>query len=715
MTTKQSITDPNPFRLAVASTFTAEPLQPVIAFWGRELKTDFDLQFANYNQVMQALLDPNGLFGTNTHGVNVVLLRLEDLWQFSEAGTETLAALEHNVRSLIDILRAAPARLHVPLLVTLCPPSAHFCSVPERAALYRQLAILMGAALDETPGLQYLPWDEVQALYPVRDQHNEQGERLGKIPYTEAWYCALGTGLVRHTHALFRAPFKLIALDCDNTLWRGVCGEDGPEGVLLDAPRRALHCCMLDQREDGMLLAMASKNNEQDVLETFRAHPEMPLQLHHFVTWRLNWEAKADNLASISDQLGIGADSFIFIDDNPKECAELEQALPEVLTLVLPDEIERTAHFLRHVWAFDHPVVTEEDRNRSAYYGQAAEFGNAVRRAGSLSEFIRSLQLSVTVRPLEPGKLPRVAQLTQRTNQFNTTTIRRSESEITSLLTNGVDCFTVEVADRFGDYGLTGAVFVSADDGAWRIDNLLLSCRVLGRGVEHRVVSALAGLAMERGIGKIVLPYVQSAKNLPARQFLECLHGTDRVDTEGGFVLATAPGKLAGIEWQPETHVEQPQAKKEKSPPAVHRTARYARIANELSTVDDILRAMRAETAPATAEERMSATEAQVAAIWAELLEKPGIGRDDNFFDLGGHSLIAVLLLMRVRETFGVELSIDDVYTGSLTVADLAARIEAAQLGDIDPEQYAALIAEIENLSDDEARELLERENAGQA
>ena len=146
------------------------------------------------------------------------------------------------------------------------------------------------------------------------------------------------------------------------------------------APRRELQEFMAEQREAGMLLTMASKNNEQDVLDTFAAHPEMPLSLRHFAAWRWNWQSKAENVSSLAEELGLGLDSFLFVDDNPKECAELSGELPEVLSLALPEDIERTPEFLNHIWAFDHPVVTEEDRNRNVYYSQQQEFGAEVRR-----------------------------------------------------------------------------------------------------------------------------------------------------------------------------------------------------------------------------------------------------------------------------------------------------------------------------------------------
>lgn len=686
-------TSSSALRLAIAATFTADPIAPVISFWKSETDSDLEVQFAPYNQVLQSLLDPSSELSLNRNGVNVILLRLEDLAPDAET-------LEANVHHIADELRSAPERLSVPLIVILCPS-------PPGSAYARQadkLEAFLEAALDDVPGAQFLPRRSQEWLYPVGDVHSPEGEKLGGIPYTEAWFCAVGTVLVRHMFALIRQPYKAIALDCDNTLWAGICGEDGPENVVLDPPRRALHDAMVSQQEDGILLTLASKNNEEDVLDTFAAHPEMPLQLRHFVTWRLNWEPKSGNLQSIAAQLGVGIDSFIFIDDSPKECAELSDALPSVLTLALPSDLNRLPHFLHHVWAFDHPVVTEEDRNRSRYYAQAAEFGNAVRKARTLADFAASLHLQVQVQRMTNATLPRVVQLTQRTNQFNTTTVRRTEADLRNLVLSGAIILTADVSDRFGDYGLVGVLVLLPGPSTLTIDSMMLSCRALGRGVEHKLLAEAAKIAIERALHRVAIPFYRTAKNKPALDFVQSLGG----EWHGDYLHLRAED-LVDLQWIPQTA----SAADDSGPLPIEtrHTLDYARIANQLSTVPDILSAMRRRSVTQV-DEGLNGTEQKLARIWGELLNCPVVHRHDNFFDLGGHSLVAVLLLMRIREAFAVELAIDDVYTGGLTLSGLASRIDAAQFGSIDASEYAAILAEIEALSDEEALALLAQEDA---
>lgn len=705
-----------PFRIAISASFTAEPLRASLEFWGKRLNCRFEVRFAPYNQVPQTLLDAGSEFGQNRHGVNVVLCRYEDLAQFEERDARALEQLEENARHLAEALRTAPARLGAPLIFCLTPASPGFEADAACAASQERAGRMLREALSGVAGVQWLDAGEMLSLYPVEPWYDAEGERLGRIPYTETMFAALGTAVVRRAHALRMPPYKVIAVDCDNTLWQGICGEDGPAGVVLDAARKRLHEFLLEQREAGMMLALASKNNEQDVFDTFAAHPEFPLQLKHCTTWRLNWGSKAANLASMAAELNVGLDTFIFVDDNPKECAEVAEGAPEALPLVLPENVDELPEMLRHVWAFDHPVITAEDRQRSERMTQALEFGSALKKAASLEEFMAGLGLRVDVQPLEMERLGRVAQLTQRTNQFNTTTIRRTENEIQGLLErSGFRCYTAEVSDRFGEYGLVGVVMVQERVSELYVDTLLLSCRALGRGVEHRLLASMAEAALDHGIYTVTVPFRETAKNAPARQFLESIEFGQKFEENGDTVYRFPATELQALRWKPAAEAaETPQAAAPRQA-GTRRFVEFGRIAKELRTPEQILAAMRKQAragwqAEAGDDAPSSETEQKLARIWSELLEKPVQSVAANFFDLGGHSLLAVLLLMRVKEEFGVELSVDDVYSGALTLGDLAAAIEARQLGDLNPEEYQALLAEIEGLSDEEVRALLEQE-----
>jgi len=687
------------FVFSIAASFTAEPLQASLLFWGRQLQTAFEVRFAPFNQLMQTLLDSASVFAGNRHGVNVLLVRFEDLGAFSPEDAEALA----------QAVRQSPGNSTVPLLVGVCPDSPGVTF--DQAAKERFIT-----QVREIPGLQMIDASEIQRLYPVQHWYDASGDELGKIPFTELYFAALGTAIVRHAHALHNPPYKAVAVDCDNTLWLGVCGEDGPEGVKLDASRRALHEFLLVQRESGMLLCLNSKNNEADVWETFAAHPEFPLQPRHFAAWRLNWESKAANIVALAEELNFGTDSFILLDDNARETAEVAGSLPDVLSLTLPEEAGAIPVWLGNLWAFDHPVVTDEDRRRSSSYIHTLEFGRKLHSASNLEEFVASLGLRVDVSPLVPERFSRAAQLTQRTNQFNCTTIRRVEAELHALLLSGRhEIFTAEVSDRFGDYGLTGLLIVEKLEDEYRADTFLLSCRVLGRGVEHRLLAFLGEHAEENGVHRVTVPFTSSRKNQPAHDFLDSIPQDAYTVTPTGCDYTYLAKAIQGLRWKPVRKSEIGEPKPAKAEIAQRGFVEFDRIARELRSPEDILEAMRREARAALQTVAgngapQSDVERRLTAIWAEILQRSTISVHDNFFDLGGHSLLAVLLLMRVKEEFGVQLSVDDVYSGTLTLRELAQTIEAHQMGDVPPEEYQALLAEIEGLSDEEVRALLAAE-----
>ncbi len=663
--------------IALSATFTAEAIEPSLSFWAAELGLDPVLRFAGYNQVFQQLLDPAGLFARN-RGFNVALVRFAD-WR--EAGMEAEA------RRLVEAVRSAAA-FPAPLVLVICPPA----EAAAEATVRHSLADLAG--------VHVIAPCEVQALYPVAEVYDPHADQLGRLPYTPEFFAALATAIARKIHAISNPPYKVIALDCDDTLWAGICGEEGPAGVTLDEPRRALQQFMAARKREGMLLALASKNNEHDVLDTFAAHPEMPLRLDDFAARRINWDSKGANLAALAEELGLALDSFILVDDNPKECTEAQAAAPEVLALPLPADAAEIPEFLRHVWAFDRARLTAEDRARAQFYAQNSERARAGRAAGSLEDFLSSLRLQISIRPMAAAEVARVAQLTRRTNQMNATLARRGEAEIAAL---DSEILAVEVADRFGGYGLCGVMIFRSTADALAVDTFLLSCRALGRGVEHRMLARLGEIARERGLARVEIPFVAGPRNRPAALFLEFTGMSP-----AGFLSAEA---AAAVRYRVERQAAAPPPR-EQSRERKRAVPDYVRIATALRTPEAVLSCVRAASgkpAPAPAVQPRTELERQLCRLWADLLNVPAVGPNQNFFALGGHSLLAVQLLSRVRQLYGVEVSLDVVYTGEFTVAELAKAIELKEIAQAGGE-YQDLLAELERLSEDEVRALLAAE-----
>ncbi len=698
--------------IAIAATFTAEPIEDALAFWMDTLESPSVVNFAPYNQVFQQLLDPSSLLATNRDGVNVLLVRLED-WQRFTASDETgLSAekIERNAHELVTLLKAAVERAVVPYLVCLCPASTEVEADPENAALLTRVENLIETELEAVRGVYVITSDELKQAYDVGQRDNRQSDRLGHIPYTETFFAALGTTIARKLHALRSAPYKVVVLDCDQTLWRGVCAEDGILGVSVDAAHRDLQEFMLAQHRAGMLLCLCSRNEEADVFEVFANHPDMVLKREHIVASRINWKSKSENIKSLAAELQLALDSFVFIDDDPVVCADVEANCPEVLTINLMDS---NAH-LRRMWAFDRLKVTAEDRQRTDFYQQNAVREQLRQSAPNFQEFLAGLELEVEISPLSSSNVSRVSQLLERTTQFNSTGLRLTETELARLLeTKETECLVVEVRDRFGDYGLVGTVLFKTATDALVVDSFALSCRALGRGVEHRMLNALGAAAARHGLGRVDVRFIKSKRNRPAEEFFVGVGQEFREQTLEGALYKLPAEIAAAFDYRPDdaeqSSLEKPEERAELNKLA--RTGLLRRISSEFSTIDQILHAVelhkrRARTgsgeafvAPRTPVEEI------VAEIFQQTLGVERIGVHDNFFRLGGHSVLATMLVAKVADSFAMDLSLRAFFDAP-TVAAMAEAIELYQIQRSDSD----LIAELDDLSDEEVKALLASE-----
>jgi FkbH-like protein/non-ribosomal peptide synthase protein (TIGR01720 family) len=683
--------------LAIAATFTAEPMADSLNYWLEELQLPYQIEFAPYNQVFQQLLAPDSLLAKNSTGINIILVRFEDWLRYDGAGanlsaiaskSEVFEQIERNGRDLVAALREASARSSIPHLVCLCPPAPTSIAEKEAEDFWRARETLLAKELAEMAGVYLITSTELMAAYPVRNYYDSKGDELGHIPFTPMLYTSLATLLARKISALKRSPYKVMVVDCDNTLWRGVCGEDGVSGIVIDDSYRALQEFMVRQHEKGMLLCLCSKNNEEDVRQVFEQRADMVLKWEHLVSCQINWQPKSSNLKSLAQELQLGLNSFILLDDNPVECAEVIEHCPEVLTLQLPEKAEDIPPFLEHIWACDRLKVTAEDRQRTSFYHQNVQRQQVLRESFTLGDFIKSLNLKVEMDPIAPSLWERASQLTQRTNQFNATTIRRSESEIQILCQSGDHtCLVVKVKDRFGDYGLVGLVIFTQGDEVLKVDTFLLSCRTLGRGVEHQMLAQLGKIARERNLHWVEVNYEQTPKNQPMLTFLESVGNEFKEPREKGFRFCFPADYASKVSYSldsqslPEVGDRVPQA----SQAVGLEGGLFQRIATQLATPEDIFEAVQGYLkmrSPAWRQERTSSafvppkteTEKLLAEVWADLLHLEQVGIHDNFFALGGDSILMIQAVARASQV-GLNFTPMQIFEHQ-TIAKLASVVE---------------------------------------
>jgi len=316
---------------------------------------------------------------------------------------------------------------------------------------------------------------------------------------------------------------KCLVLDLDNTLWGGILGEDGAAGIQIggDYPGKAYtywQQALLELSKVGVILTVCSKNNEQDVLDVWEKNPFMILRKEHFCAWRINWNDKVFNIEDLAKELNIGLDSMVFVDDSQIEREQIKQMLPMVAVPDFPQKPYELMMFFRQLVNdyFCIYKITEEDSLKTSQYRANAQREMERHRWDDLNTYLESLRIEITLSLIDEYNISRVVQMTQKTNQFNMTSHRLTELDIRQQLSEGWKIYCIRVKDRFGDNGITGAIFITPTH---HIDNLLLSCRILGKGIEYAFVSYVLNLLRKEGIEKVTASFSLSAKNMQAMEF----------------------------------------------------------------------------------------------------------------------------------------------------------------------------------------------------
>lgn len=674
------------FKIAIASNFTCDPLKGSLGLMLGKLRIAHDVEIAPFNQIFQELLSPASSFRTNARGSNVIVFRIEDLVEEFRPDEETLRKVETHLAELRGLLLQS-AEFRVPVVVVICPASERVRGDEVTGKAVDAMETDFVRVLTGTHNLRVFRGTEVLAMYGLETFDAPGANDYGRMPYTQEFYAALGAFIARQVSAQVSEPRKVVVLDCDQTLWKGVCGEDGIDGIEFDAPRLALQRFMREQSEAGMLICLCSKNNEPDVWNVFERRSEMLISRDHVVASRINWNFKSQNLRELAEELNLALASFVFVDDDPAVCSEVRANCPDVLTLQLPTEVEQIPEFLKHVWAFDKLTTTTEDRQRTESYRQQVQRSQLEKHSASIEDFLANLEIVCTIAEAEEHQVPRISQLSLRTNQFNATTIRRSEPEIRDLMKrDGTKLLTVNVSDRFGDYGLVGLIISDLLPNRLEVDSFMLSCRALGRGIEHRMVSTLGKAALDSGREFVDIRLVHSLKNAPVSQFLEHIAQTPGEQKDGQIVYRFSAEYASKLEFKPIQAASPAGLQTEENVPTPallteleSQNAALVEIATTLTNATAILNAVRGRERARTASVEFRApeneTQKKLADIWRRNLNLSEIGIRDDFFELGGDSLLAVSLFVDVETAFGRHLPLTTLVS-SPTIETMAAELD---------------------------------------
>ena len=389
--------------------------------------------------------------------------------------------------------------------------------------------------------------------------HSPEQWNLAKLPFSSVFVPLYAEHLARTIAAIRGMSRRCLVLDLDNTLWGGVIGDDGLEGIQLaqgDATGEAhlsVQRYALAMRERGIVLAVSSKNNDEVARRPFREHPEMLLREEHIAVFQANWNDKASNIKAIADTLSLGLDSFVFLDDNPAERAIVREFLPQVAVPELPPEPAQYARTLSAAGYFESVTFSSEDVKRAEYYQDNAQRITLQGQFADMESYLASLRMVITFQQFDETGRARIAQLINKSNQFNLTTRRYTEAEVAGIQ-NDPTCFTLQVrlADTFGDNGMISVVICRrAGDAVWEFDTWLMSCRVLGRRVENMVLQEVISAAKQAGTRKLLGKYIPTGRNKLVQDHYQQLGFRQTAQTSDGATLWEMDVEAAQIETAP--------------------------------------------------------------------------------------------------------------------------------------------------------------------
>ena len=519
-------------RVLVLRNITVEGLDTYLKHQLYQRGIRAELAFGGYGAMVQDSLADDGLVATFGADLIVLAITLDELapaygapgWRRDQAQADLMQLLE-----LLTQRSRATIAVH-----TFITPSVRELGLvidPHGHDLASQVSELNRAVIDfvrsHAPQCFLVDWDRELRRLGEDAALDRRGAYLWKSPFKRPFLQAWAKQLSNAVFALKGRSKKCLVLDCDNTLWGGVIGEDGLDGIQLDGhsyPGKAFvdfQTSVLHLVERGVLVTLCSKNNEADVFEVLDGHPWSRLKRSHLAGWRINWDDKASNIAALAVELNLGLDSFVFVDDNPVECGLVAQLLPRVTVIQVPKKLHELPSILLDSGLFDTLSLTTEDRQRATLYQSESQRKSAQGDFGSMDDYLRSLETVASIHPARAAELPRIAQLTQKTNQFNVTTRRYSEPEIEALVADpAADVYSLTVRDRYGPLGLVGALIVRRADGVANVDTFLMSCRALGRRLEQTMIEhCLAEVSSNQRLSHWRAEYRPSAKNAQVADF----------------------------------------------------------------------------------------------------------------------------------------------------------------------------------------------------
>ncbi len=489
-----------------------------------QLRHDVDIYVpAGFDTWQQEILSADsGLYEYGPESIVVLLYAdgHENIWDCKENGEQLIMEWVNTFETLANRLP------NIPVFVSSFHMAGDNCHYATEQRLNLYFAEFMNQQIhklyDEGKRIYALPVDDLVYDIGKKAFYSPKMWYIGSMPYSIKGLTALSELIIQYLSASKGAKKKCIAVDLDNTLWGGVIGEDGIENIQLSNSKEGRRYkdaqrLLKQMKNQGVMLAILSKNNLEDVEPVF-SHPDMLLKHEDFVAESINWDSKAGNIRQVAKDLNIGLDAFVFLDDNPAEREQMKAECPEVTVVEFPKDTSKLPEVLSQVYRqyFFRLDVTAEDAEKTAMYQAEKKRKTEFSASASPEDFLKNLHMKMDIHLMKPEELKRVVQLVNKTNQFNTTTRRYDQDQISAFNAQiNADVIAVRMSDKYGDQGLVGVMIVKYAGNSAEIDTFLMSCRVMGRKAEIEIMAELKKYWLQKSIRTISASYIRSAKNAP--------------------------------------------------------------------------------------------------------------------------------------------------------------------------------------------------------
>ena len=526
-------------KIAILSSFTLNGLSEILHVKCSELGIGYRSFVAGYNQYAQELINSKSEYYKFSPDVTFLIIDIRNLlgenffFPYNISDNERKSLVSEKINHLENMIMNFEKNLNSKLIIA----NFNIPSYSPNGVLETKFDFGFNEMIEELNkslrdisknhnSVYVYNFNQFISKYGEKNIFDYRQFHVGDIQIALNFLPQFGYDLMSYIKPITGTNRKCIVLDLDNTLWGGIIGEDGFDGIELGhSPNGKAFVDfqkeLLSLWNQGIILAINSKNNFDDAMNVIKEHPNMILREKNFASIKINWNDKAENLKQIANEINIGLNSIVFFDDDKLNQERIKHEFPEVLTVELSSDPSYFSAILKDLNDFNVLQRTEDDVKRGEMYAQQRERKEFQKSISNLDDFLEQLDIQVKMKKTSEFLIPRISQLTLKTNQFNLTTKRYQEEEIRNFANN--DKFIVgcaQVLDKFGDNGITGVYIINKEDKVWYIDTFLLSCRIMGRGVENGISSQILIDAKNNGIEEIRANFIPTKKNKPAENFL---------------------------------------------------------------------------------------------------------------------------------------------------------------------------------------------------